>query len=133
LKYFPFFRLFFLQFRRLSSIEGNCTACVEDVPCLIAFPPLCFQACAANFQKILSAEIYGRKTMSKECAFCGKRPEVGNYVSHSHHQTKRRFNPNLQNVRHQFADGRVATISVCTRCLRSGLVVKPAARKAVKG
>ena len=60
--------------------------------------------------------------MSKECAFCGKRPEVGNYVSHSH-----------QNVRHQFADGRVATISVCTRCLRSGLVVKPAARKAVKG
>ena len=53
--------------------------------------------------------------MSKECAFCGKRPEVGNYVSH------------------QFADGRVATISVCTRCLRSGLVVKPAARKAVKG
>ncbi len=71
--------------------------------------------------------------MSKECAFCGKRPEVGNYVSNSHHQTKRRFNPNLQNVRHQFADGRVATISVCTRCLRSGLVVKPAARKAVKG
>ena len=63
--------------------------------------------------------------MSKECAFCGKRPEVGNYVSHSHHQTKRRFNPNLQAVRHQDADGTVRTINVCTRCLRSGAVVKP--------
>ena len=45
--------------------------------------------------------------MSKECIFCGKKPQVGNLVSHSNIKTKRRFNPNLQRVRHQFADGSV--------------------------
>ena len=68
---------------------------------------------------------YMEDAMSKQCAFCGKKPQTGNYVSHSNIKTKRVFNPNLQNVRHQFA-----TISVCTRCLRSGLVTKPVARKA---
>ena len=33
--------------------------------------------------------------MSKECDFCGKKPQVGNLVSHSNIKTKRRFNPNL--------------------------------------
>ena len=60
--------------------------------------------------------------MSKECAFCGKTPQVGNLVSHSNIKTKRRFNPNLQRVRHQFPNGTVQTVSVCTRCLRSGNV-----------
>ncbi len=67
--------------------------------------------------------------MSKECAFCGKTPQVGNMVSHSNIKTKRRFVPNLQRVRHQFANGTVTTLSVCTRCLRSGYVVKPVASK----
>jgi large subunit ribosomal protein L28 len=31
-------------------------------------------------------------------------------------------------VRHQESNGRVVTISVCTRCLRSGAVVKPVVR-----
>ena len=66
--------------------------------------------------------------MSKECDFCGKKPQVGNLASHSNIKTKRRFNPNLQRVRHQFADGTVRTLTVCTRCLRSGVVTKPAAR-----
>lgn len=68
--------------------------------------------------------------MSKECAMCGKRPQVGNLVSHSNIKTKRRFNPNLQNVRHQFPNGEVRVLSVCTRCMRSGCVTKPVARKA---
>ena len=67
--------------------------------------------------------------MSKVCAFCGKTPQGGNYVSHSNIKTKRRFNPNLQRVRHQFADGTVCTLTVCTRCIRSGVVNKPAAAK----
>lgn len=67
--------------------------------------------------------------MSKECDFCGKKPQSGNHVSHSNIKTKRRFNPNLQKVRHQFPNGMVRTLSVCTRCLRSGVVVKPLARK----
>ena len=67
--------------------------------------------------------------MAKECAVCGKRAQVGNMVSHSNIKTKRRFNPNLQSVRHQFDNGEVRTINVCTRCLRSGAVRKPVARK----
>ena len=68
--------------------------------------------------------------MSKECEMCGKKPQVGNLVSHSNIKTKRVFNPNLQKVRHQFANGEVRTVSVCTRCLRSGMIVKPIAKKA---
>lgn len=63
--------------------------------------------------------------MGKQCEICGKKAQVGNLVSHSNIKTKRRFNPNLQAVRHQEADGIVRTINVCTRCLRSGAVVKP--------
>ena len=68
--------------------------------------------------------------MSKQCEFCGKKPQTGNYVSHSNINTKRVVNPHLQNVRHQFANGEVRTVSVCTRCLRSGVVTKPVVRKA---
>ena len=68
--------------------------------------------------------------MSKQCEFCGKKPQTGNYVSQSNIKTTRVFNPNLQNVRHQFANGEVRTVSVCTRCLRSGVVTKPVVRKA---
>lgn len=67
--------------------------------------------------------------MGKQCEFCGKKPQVGNHVSHSNIKTKRRFSPNLQSVRHQAPDGTVRTIRVCTRCLRSGLVTKPVVRQ----
>ncbi len=66
--------------------------------------------------------------MAKQCDVCGKKPQVGNWVSHSNIKTKRRFLPNLQSVRHQFADGQVKVLSVCTRCIRSGAIVKPVAR-----
>lgn len=72
---------------------------------------------------------YMEDNMSKECDFCGKKPQVGNLVSHSNIKTKRRFNPNLQRVRHQFPDGSVRTLTICTRCLRCGLVSKPTVRK----
>ena len=85
---------------------------------------------------LISASVLSNKMpvlggyMSKTCAFCGKTPQVGNLVSHSNIKTKRRFSPNLQRVRHQAPDGSVRTLTVCTRCLRSGLVRKPAVRKA---
>ncbi len=63
--------------------------------------------------------------MSKVCDVCGKRPHVGNNVSHANNKTKRRFMPNLQNVRAQMPSGQVKRINVCTRCLRSGAVTKP--------
>jgi large subunit ribosomal protein L28 len=61
--------------------------------------------------------------MSKMCEICGKKPMVGNNVSHAHNVTKRRFNPNLQRVR-AVHDGRVKKMVVCTNCIKSGLVVK---------
>jgi large subunit ribosomal protein L28 len=63
------------------------------------------------------------RSMSKICEICGKRPQVGHHVSHAHNLTKRRFNPNLQSVR-VLRDGRVRKMTVCTRCIRSGAVVK---------
>lgn len=57
------------------------------------------------------------------CEICGKKPLVGNHVSHAHNINKRRFNPNLQRVRalHQ---GRTKKIVVCTNCIKSGRVIK---------
>jgi large subunit ribosomal protein L28 len=61
----------------------------------------------------------------RHCAICGKRPSVGNNVSHANNKTKRRWNPNLQEVRAAI-DGGVRRILVCTRCIRSGQVRKSA-------
>ena len=68
--------------------------------------------------------------MAKICDHCGKKPQSGNNVSHANNKTKRRFEPNLVNVRAQLPSGEVKTITVCTRCLRSGVVVKPVAKTA---
>ncbi|HUV50596.1 MAG TPA: 50S ribosomal protein L28 [Anaerolineae bacterium] len=61
--------------------------------------------------------------MSKMCEICGKKPLVGNNVSHAHNLTKRYFNPNLQKVRALY-NGKVKKMVVCTSCIKSGLVVK---------
>jgi large subunit ribosomal protein L28 len=61
--------------------------------------------------------------MAKICEICGKKPLVGNNISHAHNVTKRRFNPNLQSVRTIY-NGRVKRMRVCTNCIKSGHVVK---------
>ena len=63
--------------------------------------------------------------MSYACDICGKHPTVGNNVSHANNHTKRRWKPNLRKVR-AMRQGSVRYIQVCTRCLRSGKVIKPA-------
>ncbi|UCE83494.1 MAG: 50S ribosomal protein L28 [Deltaproteobacteria bacterium] len=63
--------------------------------------------------------------MARVCQICGKRPRSGHNVSHANNKTKRRWYPNLQRVR-ALQDGAVRYIRVCTRCLRSGRVLKPA-------
>ncbi|WP_243359682.1 50S ribosomal protein L28 [Fundidesulfovibrio terrae] len=67
--------------------------------------------------------------MAKVCEKCGKKPQSGNNVSHANNKSKRRFVPNLRQVRAQKASGEVCTMTVCTRCLRSGTVVKPVVRE----
>ncbi|NOX97303.1 MAG: 50S ribosomal protein L28 [Nitrospirae bacterium] len=62
--------------------------------------------------------------MSKVCDICGKEPSTGCNVSHSHRRTKRRWLPNLQQVR-AVVDGTSKKIRVCTACIRSGKVTKP--------
>ena len=63
--------------------------------------------------------------MARVCTICGKKPSVGNRVSHANNKSKRRFNPNLQRVR-AMIQGSVRRIRVCTRCIRSGKVLKAA-------
>ena len=62
--------------------------------------------------------------MAKVCQICGKGPQFGNRISHSHNLSKRRWNPNLQRVR-AVVDGSICRIRVCTKCLKSGKVQKP--------
>ena len=63
--------------------------------------------------------------MSKVCSVCGKGPSFGNNRSHSMRATSRRFDPNLQKVR-IMANGSPRRVYVCTRCLKSGRVIKAA-------
>ena len=63
--------------------------------------------------------------MAKVCAICGKKPTTGNSVSHAHNKNRRRWLPNLQNVRMADAGGNSRQVRVCTRCIRSGAVTKP--------
>ena len=63
--------------------------------------------------------------MAKRCELCEKGPVVGRTISHAHNVRPRRFEPNLQTVR-AMVNGGVKRIKVCTRCLRSGKVVKAA-------
>ncbi len=61
--------------------------------------------------------------MAKVCDICGKKPMVGNNVSHAHNKSRRRFMPNLHKVR-ALIDGRVKRITVCTKCIKANKVKK---------
>jgi len=63
--------------------------------------------------------------MSQRCAVCGKAPQVGYNVSHSHVRTKRRWLPNLQRVRVAGAKG-AKVVRVCAKCLKAGKVKRAA-------
>ena len=58
--------------------------------------------------------------MAKECAICGKKPMVGNNVSHANNRTRRRFLPNLQSTRmHSEILGRAVSLRVSTSAMRT--------------
>lgn len=63
--------------------------------------------------------------MARVCDICEKRPSVGNNVSHANNRTRRVWRPNLQRVRANL-NGTVRRIWACTRCIRSGRVLKAA-------
>ena len=61
--------------------------------------------------------------MAKVCDICGKKPLVGNNVSHAHNKTKKVWQPNLQSV-NAVVNGQKRKVKVCTRCIRSGAITK---------
>ena len=88
---------------------------------------LYFGVCTAGRMRVRCAVHGGRgpRLMAQRCEICGKGPSFGRNVSHAHNVTPRRFNPNLQTVRAS-VNGGTKRLRVCTRCLRSGKVVKAA-------
>lgn len=78
--------------------------------------------------------------MARACEVCGKSPQVGNMIETRGKAkylggvgtkitgiTRRRFLPNLQNIKASLPSGEVKTMRVCTQCIRSGRI-----RKAVR-
>ncbi len=65
--------------------------------------------------------------MARQCDYCAKKPKTGNLVSHSNIKTRTRWLPNLQRMK-AVLDGTTQTVRICTRCIRSGLVVRPVKR-----
>ncbi len=74
--------------------------------------------------------------MSRKCDLCGKGTITGNSVprkglpkkkggagQHIGVKSKRLFKPNLHQVRGMI-DGKVMSVKVCTRCLKSGKITK---------
>jgi large subunit ribosomal protein L28 len=58
--------------------------------------------------------------MSRVCDLTGKKPIVGNNVSHSNKRTKRKFNPNLQVKKFWLPEeSRWITLKVSTSALRT--------------
>jgi large subunit ribosomal protein L28 len=57
--------------------------------------------------------------MSKVCQVTGKKPQVGNNVSHAQNKTRRRFLPNLQKRRFWVpSQKRYTTLTVSTQGMR---------------
>ena len=79
--------------------------------------------------------------MTMKCAVTGAKPSLGNKYARRGKakylggvgrkvtgKTKRRFKPNLQRVK-IVVDGKVMTVRVTVKALRSGLVKRPVKRK----
>ena len=63
--------------------------------------------------------------MAKFCKICNKGPVSGNNISHAHNRTRRRWLPNLQNVR-ALVNGKTVRMRVCATCIKQGKVLKAA-------
>lgn len=58
-----------------------------------------------------------------KCMICNKDVTFGNNVSHSNRKTSRTWKPNIRKVK-AVVNGENKTVSVCSRCLRSGKITR---------
>jgi len=61
--------------------------------------------------------------LSRKCDICGKGPQFGHKISHAHNVTKRKWYPNIQNIR-IIVNGQPKKAKVCTQCIKSGKIQK---------
>lgn len=73
------------------------------------------------------AELMAQADSSMTCEICEKVRMVGNKRSHSNIKTKKVQSANIQKVR-AMVGKEVRRVKVCSRCLRSGKVLKVPAR-----
>ena len=79
--------------------------------------------------------------MGQQCAITGKKPTLGNHYARRGKAkylggvgrkvtgiSRRKFKPNLQRIK-AVIDGKVKTVRVCVKAIRSGLVVRPAKQR----
>jgi large subunit ribosomal protein L28 len=65
--------------------------------------------------------------MARVCVSCNKKPTTGNLVSHSNIHTRTRWIPNLKRMK-AVINGLTQKAYFCTRCIRSGKVLRPLKR-----
>ncbi len=58
-----------------------------------------------------------------KCCNCGQGVTFGQNVSHSHRRTNRAWKPNIRKVK-AVVDGTPKTVTVCSRCMRSGKITR---------
>ncbi|MFF8981870.1 50S ribosomal protein L28 [Streptomyces globisporus] len=58
--------------------------------------------------------------MSAHCQLTGSKPGFGNKISHSHHRTSRRFDPNVQRKRYWLpGEGRYVRLTLSARAIKT--------------
>jgi len=64
--------------------------------------------------------------MSRVCEVCGKKPSVGNLVSHANNKTAAVWYPKSAKITTVLMKkpDTIKRVKVCTRCIRSGFVKK---------
>lgn len=80
--------------------------------------------------------------MARQCEVCGKTHSMGNSVEIRGKAkylggvgtkvtgiTRRKFRPNLQNIKCELPSGEHKTMKVCTQCIRSGRIRKVVRQK----
>ncbi len=58
-----------------------------------------------------------------KCEICGKSVQFGHNVSHSNRKTNKIWRPNIKKIK-IFEGGRTMRKYVCTRCIRTGKMIK---------